>query len=54
MAYQTYVPTITSAVFSANPANINASIVLTVKASDVLKTLKPEIIYAGEFYAGEV
>ena len=54
MAYQTYVPTITSAVFAANPTTINAKVVLTVKASDVLKTLEPEKIYAGEFYAGEV
>lgn len=54
MAYQTYIPKITSAVFSANPATINTKIVLTVKASDVLKTLEPEKIYAGEYFAGEV
>ena len=54
MAYETYIPIISSAVFSANPANINAKIVLTVKASDVLKVLEPEKIYAGEIYAGEV
>lgn len=54
MAYQTYIPTITSASFSVNPAKINASIVLTVKVSEVLKTLEPEKIYPGEFYAGEV
>ena len=54
MAYQAYIPTITSAVFSANPTTINAKIVLTVKVSDVLTNVEPEKIYAGEFYAGEV
>ena len=54
MAYQAYIPTITSAAFSANPAKINAGIVLTVKVSEVLKTLEPEKIYAGELFAGEV
>jgi hypothetical protein len=54
MAYQTYIPQITSAVFSANPTTINTRVVLTVKASDVLKILEPELIYSGEIRAGEV
>ena len=54
MAYQAYIPKIDSAVFAANPTTINAKIVLTVKVSDVLTTVEPEKIYAGEFYAGEV
>ena len=54
MAYETYVPVISSAVFSVNPATINAKITLTVKATDLLKILYPESMYSGEIYAGEV
>lgn len=54
MAYETYVPIVRAAAFSANPANINAKIVLTVKVAEVLMILSPEIRYAGEIYAGEV
>lgn len=54
MAYETYIPVISAAVFSANPATINAKIVLTVTVADVKKILSPEKIYSGEIHAGEV
>ena len=54
MAYETYIPVVSAAVFSANPANINAKIVLTVTVADVQKILSPELRYSGEIYAGEV
>jgi len=54
MAYETQIPVISAAVFSVNPANINAKIVLSVSVSEITKVLEPEIRYSGELYAGEV
>ncbi len=54
MAYQAYIPVVNSAEFSVNPARINAKIVLTVRVTDVLNILEPEIRYSGEIHAGEV
>ena len=47
-------PVIESAVFSSNPASINQKITLTVKASELLKILQPEVWGSGEIYSGEV
>ncbi len=47
-------PVIHSAVFSKNPADINAQTVLTVCVTDELLSLEPEIWYSGELYSGEV
>ena len=48
------IPEIVSAKFSANPAQINTSIVLTVVVTEKVIALEPEIRYSGEFYSGEV
>ena len=47
------VPHITAASFSVNPCTINEKIVLTVTVSEQSILLDPEVIYAGEVYAGE-
>nr|DAU71594.1 MAG TPA: FN3 [Caudoviricetes sp.] len=47
-------PVIESAAFSSNPAAINQKITLTVKASELLKILQPEVWGSGEIYSGEV
>lgn len=52
--YTTVVPEIVSAVFSINPANINQTIVLTVKVTETTIVLEAEKRYSGEFYSGEV
>lgn len=52
--YTTLVPEIVSAVFSINPANINQSIVLSVKVAEITIALEPEKRYSGELYSGEV
>lgn len=54
MTYEVYIPVISEAMFSANPAIINSKITLTVKVIDSINILEPEIIYSGEIYAGEV
>ena len=54
MAYEVYIPVISSASFSVNPAKINARIVLTVKVIDSRKTLEAEKLHSGEINAGEV
>ena len=54
MAHEVYIPVISTAVFSVNPATINSRIVLTVKVIDSKKILEPEKIYSGEIHAGEV
>ena len=48
------VPKITAASFSVNPCTINEKIVLTVAVIEQTILMKPETIYAGEVYAGEV
>ena len=48
------VPKITAASFSVNPCTINEKIVLTVTVIEQTILMKPETIYAGEGYAGEV
>jgi hypothetical protein len=53
MSYQTQIPQITAASFAANPAVINAKIVLSVTVKEITKILEPEIRYSGEIYAGE-
>ena len=47
------VPHISAASFSANPCTINEKIVLTVTVTEQNILLEPEVIYAGEIYAGE-
>ena len=47
-------PEIVSATFSANPAQINKNIVLSVVVTEKVIVLEPEIRYSGEFYSGEV
>ncbi len=47
-------PEIVSATFSANPAQINKNIVLSVVVTEKVIVLEPEIRYSGEFYLGEV
>lgn len=54
MTYETSIPVINAAVFSANPAVINAKIILSVTVTEISKILEPEIRYSGEVYAGEV
>ena len=46
-------PHITAASFSVNPCTINEKIVLTVTVTEQNILLEPEVIYAGEIYAGE-
>ena len=48
------IPEIVSATFSANPAQINTKIVLTVVVTERVIVLEPEIRYSGELYLGEV
>ena len=47
------VPRITAASFSANPCTINEKVVLTVTVTEQNILLDPEVIYAGEIFAGE-
>ena len=47
------VPHISAASFSVNPCTINEKIVLTVTVTEQNVLLEPEVIYAGEIFAGE-
>ena len=47
------VPQISAASFSVNPCTINEKIVLTVTVTEQNILLAPEVIYAGEIFAGE-
>ena len=47
------VPYIAAASFSANPCTINEKVVLTVTVTEQNILLDPEVIYAGEIFAGE-
>lgn len=48
------VPLIQAASFSANPANMNTQIVLSVSVAEETITLEPYYYHSGELYAGEV
>lgn len=52
--YVVLLPQIDAAAASPNPVNINAQFVLSIKVSEIQKTLEPEIWYSGEIYSGEV
>lgn len=52
--YIVVLPRITSATFSPNPANINASLLLSVSVTEVTVTQEPFNHYSGELFAGEV
>lgn len=54
MAYEVYIPRITSAVLSASSTTINAKIVLTVTVTEDLVYREPENRYSGEIFSGEV
>lgn len=47
------VPYIAAASFSVNPCSINEKIVLTVTVTEQNILMEPEVIYAGEIFAGE-
>ena len=51
--YTVNMPRITAATFSKNPCEINEKIVLTVTVIEQNIVLEADVIYAGEFYAGE-
>lgn len=53
MAYEVLVPRFTAASFSVNPVNQNTKTVLTVKVTEIVKILTPEVRYSGEMIAGE-
>ena len=47
-------PKFTSVVFSPNPVNKGAKVVITVKVTEETRYLEAEVRYSGEFNAGEV
>lgn len=52
--YVVYLPSIEAASASPNPVDINAKYTLSIKVSEIQKTLEPEKWYSGEIYSGEV
>lgn len=51
--YSVLMPKITAASFSVNPCAINEKIILTVTVIEQSVSLKADVFYAGEIYAGE-
>lgn len=47
-------PRITAASIVPNPVSAGATILLSVTVTEISKTLYPQEIYSGEFYAGEI
>lgn len=52
--YTTTRPVFQSANILPNPANMNTSILISVKVTDEVIILSPEVWQSGEIYSGEV
>lgn len=52
--YVVYLPEIQTAALTPNPVNINSQFVISIKVTEIQKTLEPEIWCSSEIYSGEV